>query len=127
MRRVDGEHLADHQSVKQHADRRARCNLTVGLAAVVCSTSIGDVDRLDVSQPADLVPLDPVEEVTRSPVIGHAGVLVADRRGKKFEESFCGMVADVAITAGTTTAPGAAATARVADFGTSSFMADSVT
>jgi hypothetical protein len=44
----------------------------------------GDVDRLDVGQRADLVLLDPGEEVARGPVIGHAGVLVADRRGEKF-------------------------------------------
>ena len=53
------------------------------------------MDRLDVSEPADLVPLDPVEEVTRGPVIGHAGVLVSDRRREKFEEALGGMVAGV--------------------------------
>jgi hypothetical protein len=80
----------------------ARCNFTVGLAAVVCSTSIlqhlyigGDVNRLDVGQPADLVPLDPAEEVARGLVIGHARVLVADRRREKFEKPLRGMIAGV--------------------------------
>ena len=37
--------------------------------------------------------LDPGEEVARGPVIGHAGVLVADRGGKELEEPTGGMVA----------------------------------
>jgi hypothetical protein len=38
----------------------------------------GDVNGLDIGQHADLVLLDPGEEVTRGPVIGHARVLVAE-------------------------------------------------
>ena len=102
----------------------ARCNLTVGLAAVVCTSLCSDVHRLDVGQPADLVLLDPREKVTCSPVVGHAGVLVADRRGEKFKEALGGMVAGAAITAGTSAAPGAAATVREADLETSAFMAN---
>ena len=96
MRRIDGEDLADHQPVEQHADRReVQFDGRLGGCRLQHLYIGGDVNRLDVGQPADLVPLDPVEEVARGPVIGHAGVLVADRRRKKFEEALRGMVAGV--------------------------------
>ena len=82
---------------------------------------------LDVGQPADLVPLDPVEEMARGPVIGHAGVLVADRRREKFEEALRGMVAGICDHPRHEGRAGAAATDRDANFGTSSFIAVSVT
>jgi hypothetical protein len=40
MRWVDGEDLPDDEPVEHSMRIAARCNLTVGLAAVVCSTSI---------------------------------------------------------------------------------------
>ena len=53
------------------------------------------MDRLDVGQFADPVPLDPGEEGTRSRVIGHARVLVADRGGEEFEEAARGMLTGI--------------------------------
>jgi hypothetical protein len=51
------------------------------------------VDRLDVDELADLVLLDPGKEVAGGPVIGHAGVLVADGGGEELEEPAGGMIA----------------------------------
>jgi hypothetical protein len=96
VRRVDGEDLPDHEPVEQHTDRgevqfdgrlggRRLQNLYIGR----------DMDRLDVCELADLVLLDPGEEVARGPVVDHAGVFVADRRGEKFDEAPRGLVAGV--------------------------------
>jgi hypothetical protein len=128
MGRIDGEDLADHQPVEQHADRReVQFDGRLGGRRLQHLYIRSDVHRLEVGQPADLVLLDPREKVTCGPVVGHAGVLVADRRGEKFKEALGGMVAGAAITAGTSAAPGAAATVREADLETSAFMAHSVT
>jgi hypothetical protein len=53
------------------------------------------VDRLDVGQFSDLMLLDPGEEVTDGPVIGHARVLVADRCGEKLKEAPRGVVTGI--------------------------------
>ena len=55
----------------------------------------GDVYRLDIREFANAVLLDPGKEVTRRPVIGHAGVLVADRRGEKLDEAARGVLAGI--------------------------------
>jgi len=67
----------------------ARCCFTGGLAAVACSVSIyaGDVQRLDVGEFADAVLLDPAIKVAHGPVIGHAGILIADLSCKEPEEA----------------------------------------
>ena len=96
MGRVGGEDLPDHQPVEQHADRgemllygrlggRGLERLDIG----------GDVDRLDVGELVDAVLLQPGKKVAHGPVIGHAGVLVADRRGEEFEEAARSMLAGV--------------------------------
>jgi hypothetical protein len=64
----------------------------------------GDVDRLDVGELADLVLLDPGKEVAGGPVIGHAGVLVADGGSEELEEPPGRVIAAPAITAGTANA-----------------------
>ena len=53
------------------------------------------MNRLDIGEVADAVLLDPGKEVTRGPVIGHAGVLVADRRGEKLDEAARGVLAGI--------------------------------
>jgi hypothetical protein len=53
------------------------------------------VDGLDVGEFADLMLLDPGKEVAGGPVIGHARVLVADRRGKKLKEAPRGVVTGI--------------------------------
>jgi hypothetical protein len=47
----------------------------------------GDVERLDIDQRDDPAGVEPGEEIRDRPVIGHAGVLVADGSGKEFEEA----------------------------------------
>jgi hypothetical protein len=44
------------------------------------------MNGLDIGELADIVLLDPVKEVTRGPVIGHARVFVADGGGKELDE-----------------------------------------
>src|SRR3954467_12753088 len=57
----------------------ARCCLTVGLAAVSCSASVSTSDDDGLFEPR--------EERARGPIVGHAGILVADGGGKEFEEA----------------------------------------
>ncbi len=45
-----------------------------------------DMQRLDIGDLADLVIIAPGEEPTARPIIGHAGILVPDRRGEEFQE-----------------------------------------
>jgi hypothetical protein len=45
------------------------------------------VQRLDVGDAAELVLVAPGEEPADGPVIGHAGILVADGGGEKFQEA----------------------------------------
>ena len=96
MGRVGGEDLPDHQPVEQHADRgemllygrlggRGLERLDIG----------GDVDRLDVGELVNAVLLQPGKKVAHGPVIGHAGVLVADRRSKELQEPARRMIAGV--------------------------------
>ena len=53
------------------------------------------MQRLDVGELADLVLVAPGEEPADGPVIGHAGVLVADGGGEEFQEAAGGLVAGV--------------------------------
>ena len=59
-----------------------------------------NVQRLDIGDLADLVMVALGEEPLRGPVIGHAGIFVADGGGEEFEEAAGGLPAD-AITRGT--------------------------
>ena len=58
------------------------------------------MQRLDIGDLADLEVIAPGEEPSCSPVIGHAGVLVADGGGKEFEEAPGGLVAGGGDNAG---------------------------
>jgi hypothetical protein len=40
---------------------------------------------LDISELADVMPVEPGEEGADGPIIGYAGVAVADRRGEEFK------------------------------------------
>ena len=51
------------------------------------------MQRLDIGNLSDLVMVAPGEEPSRSPVIGHAGIFVADGGGEEFEEAARGLVA----------------------------------
>jgi hypothetical protein len=55
----------------------------------------GHVQRLDIGDAANAVPVAPAEKVADSAVVRHAHVLVADGRGKELEEPACGLVAGV--------------------------------
>ena len=46
----------------------------------------GDMQRLDIGDLANLVLVAPGEEPATGPIIGHAGILVPDRRGEEFQE-----------------------------------------
>jgi hypothetical protein len=99
MRRVDGEDLAHDEPVEQHADRRqvlldgwpGRGALLdrslAGLRHLQCLDIRSDVERLDIREFANAMLLEPGEERTRGPVIGHPGVVVLDRGGEKIEET----------------------------------------
>jgi hypothetical protein len=75
-----------------------------------------DVQRLDISDAADPMPVAPAEKIANRPVVRDAGVLVADRGGEELEEPARGLVAGAAMTRGTTM-PSRVATARVRDGG----------
>jgi hypothetical protein len=60
-----------------------------------------DVERLDVGELADPGALDPSEELRHGPVIGHAGVLVADGGGKELQEPSRAWSPAAAMVAGT--------------------------
>jgi hypothetical protein len=99
--RIHGQDLADYKPVEQHADgsqplfdRRRRKP-----ASEVPDPS-GDVHGFYVKQPkAGLVA--PVEEFACGPVIGFAGVRVADVRGEEFDERRPACWPRAAITGGT--------------------------
>jgi len=81
------EDLADREPVEQHPNRREmQFDGRLGSRRLQPLYVCCNVDRLDVGELTDLVLLDPGEEVAGGP-IGHARVLVADRRGEKLEEA----------------------------------------
>ena len=53
----------------------------------------GDVERLDIGDLANPVPVAPGEEPHDGAIVRHAGVLVADGGGEEFEEAAAGLVA----------------------------------
>ncbi len=53
------------------------------------------MQRLDISDTADAMPVAPAEKIANRPVISHAGVLVADGGGEKLEEPTRGLVAGI--------------------------------
>jgi hypothetical protein len=88
--------LADDEPVEQHADRgQVLLDGRLGGCRLQHLYIGGDVNRFDVGKLADLVLLDPGEEMTRGTVIGHAGVLVTDRRVEKLDKAARGMVAGI--------------------------------
>jgi hypothetical protein len=54
-----------------------------------------NMDRLDIDELDNAVLFEPGEEIAGSPVIGHAGVLVADRRSKELQEPARRLIAGV--------------------------------
>ena len=91
----------------------ARCCFTVGFDMDACRFHVSrHMQRLDVGIFADPVLVAPGEKLACRPIVSHAGVLVADGGGEKFQEAACGCVAGVGDHAGTTM-PSRAATARV--------------
>ena len=94
MGRIGGDDLAGDQPVEQHPDG-GEVLLDRRLLEILAERLDigGDVQRLDIGNLADLVVVAPGEEPSCSPVIGHAGVLVADGGGEKLEEAPRGLVA----------------------------------
>jgi hypothetical protein len=94
IRRIGRDDLARDPPVEQHAnggqvllDRRF-------LEILAHRLDIGrDVQRLDIGDLADLVMVAPGEEPRGGPVIGHAGIFVADGGGEELEEVAGGLVA----------------------------------
>ena len=94
MRRIGRDNLADDEPVEQHADGGEVLFDRRLLEILPKTLDIGrDVQRLDVGDLADLVMLAPAEEPNAGPIIGHAGVFVADGGGEEFEEAAAGLVA----------------------------------
>ena len=96
MRRIGGDDLAGDQPVEQHADR-GQVLLDRRLRHRVLQVlDIGrHMQRLDVGDAANAVPVAPAEKVANRPVVSHAGVLVADGGGEELKEPACGVVAGV--------------------------------
>ena len=94
MGRIGGDDLAGDQPVEQHADG-GQVLLDGRLLEILAQRLDigGDMQRLDIGDLADLVLVAPGEEPAAGPVIGRAGVLVADGRGEEFEEAARGVVA----------------------------------
>jgi hypothetical protein len=64
MRRVGGEDLADDEPIEQHANgRQVLLHRRLGSGRLQRLYIGGDMDRLDVGELAELVLLDPGEEV----------------------------------------------------------------
>ena len=94
MGRVCGKDLADHQPVEQHTDGgQVLFYGRLGVRGLQRLDIGGNVDRLDIGELVDPVLLKPGEEVAYGPVIGHPGVLVADRCGKELQEPARRMIA----------------------------------
>ena len=93
-RQVHREHPAGDEPVEAHADGgEVLFYRGLGHPGAERLDIGGDVERLDVDELADLVTVDPGKELRHGPVIGHAGVLVADGGGEEFQEPSRGMVA----------------------------------
>ena len=96
MRRVGGDDLAGDQPVEQHADR-GQVLLDRRLRHRVLQVlDIGrHMQRLDIGNAADAMPVAPGEKIANRPVVSHAGVLVADGGGEEFQEPARRLVAGV--------------------------------
>ena len=75
------------------------------------------MQRLDVGDAANAVPVAPAEKVANRAVVSHARVLVTDGGGKKLQEPACGLVAGVGDRREAPRLPSRVATARVRDGG----------
>jgi hypothetical protein len=94
LRRVDDEQSAGDQPVEQHADcREVLFDGRLCPCRLQCLDIGGDVQRLDIVEFADVVAVEPAEERADGPVIGQAGVAVADLRGEEFEKAAGDIVA----------------------------------
>jgi hypothetical protein len=85
---IAGEDAAGDEPIEQHADG-GEVLLDGRLRHPVLERLYigGDVKRLDIDQRHDPGGVEPGEEVRHRPVIGHAGVLVADGGGEEFQEA----------------------------------------
>ena len=94
MGRIGRDDLARDQPVEQHADGGEVLLDRRLLKILAHSLDIGgDMQWLDIGNLADLVMVAPGEEPSCGPVIGHAGIFVADGGGEEFEETADGLVA----------------------------------
>ena len=97
MGRIDCQDLADDEPIKQHADgREVLFDGRLGGRRLKPLDVGGDVHGLDIGELADPMLLDPGEEGARSPIIGHARVLIADLGGEEFEEPARSMITGIA-------------------------------
>jgi hypothetical protein len=97
MRRIDLERMANHQPVKDHAQRgQVLFDRRLGQLALQFLDIGGDVQRLHIAQArqspalAEAAPLAPVGKAARGLVIGAARILVADIGGEEAEEALGG-------------------------------------
>ena len=94
--RVGSDDLAGDQPVEQHADRGQVLldrRLRHGVLKVLY---IGrHVQRLDIGDAANAMPVAPAEKIANRTVVSHAGVLVANGGGEELEESARGLVAGI--------------------------------
>jgi hypothetical protein len=102
MCRVRRDDLAGDQPIEQHADCGEMLFHRRFLEPALHRLDIGsDVQRLDIGNAAELVLIAPGEESGDGPVIGHAGVFVADGGSEEFQEAPCRLVAGIGDDRGT--------------------------
>jgi hypothetical protein len=91
---IGGDDLAGDEPVEQHADG-GQVLFDRRLFEVLAERLDigGDMERLDIGDLADLVPVAPFEEPHGGPVIGLPCVLVADGGGEEFQKAQRGLVA----------------------------------
>lgn len=93
---VGRENATGHEPIEQHPERSQVLLHGRLLIGALQSLDIGrHMQRLDGDQFAELMLVAPGEEPAHGPIIGHAGVRVADGGGEEFEEASDGLVTGV--------------------------------
>jgi hypothetical protein len=91
MRRVNRNHLARDQPIKEHAyTGEMLLNGWCRHAPAKLLYISGDLDRLDLSEATNALPFAPVEKFSSGPSVGRSCVRVADIDGEEFQEAELG-------------------------------------
>src|SRR3954453_21475583 len=93
MCRIDRKHMADDEPIEQMTDGGEVLLDGWLRGGFLQRLDIGgDMQRLDIDKFGDAALFEPRKKRACRPVIGHAGILVADRRGEEFEEAAHGLI-----------------------------------